>query len=333
MLGVLRRLGPYCLSFSLVATFLAAPGSASASTAVSNCQTLSAPGDYTLTTDLVSVDATCIEITASNVKLDLAGHTMTCTGSGFAGSCQVAAFTSHGVYVPPDLSLTGVVVTGPGTIDGFDNGVTIVGSNALVKGITFTGPTCNPSDCSRPNSNGIIVPGTLIGDPTQGIADLGPANVTLVQNHVSNYARGIGLLGPQCTGDAGCILSRNVLRDNFGANICFGIQVAGTTGYTVTGNVAGSNGGPPSCFPGAGIAASDGSTGNVLVRNDSSDNRIFGIVVGPGTNGNLIASNTARANTGVDLRGFPGTENTWLDNNRCNTESGSVPSSVCNPGE
>ena len=50
------------------------------------------------------------------MKLDLAGHTMTCTGSGFAGSCQVPAFTSHGVYVPPDRHLRGLVVTGPGTI-------------------------------------------------------------------------------------------------------------------------------------------------------------------------------------------------------------------------
>src|SRR5215203_3562566 len=70
---------------------------------------------------------------------------MTCTGSGFEGSCQVpGAFTAHGVYVPPDLNLTGVVVKGPGTTKGFDNGVSIVGSDALVKGITITGPACDP---------------------------------------------------------------------------------------------------------------------------------------------------------------------------------------------
>lgn len=301
-------------------------------TAISSCQTLSAPGAYTLTSDLATVDATCIEITASDVKLDLAGHTITCTGSGFGGSCQVPAFTSHGVYVPPDLKLTGVVVKGPGTIDGFDNGVAIVGSDTLVKGVTFTGPTCDPTNCSRPTSNGIAVAGTLIGDPTQGLADLGPANVTVSQNQVSNHARGISLLGPQCTGAAGCVLNDNVLRDNFGESVCFGIQLAGVSGYTLTGNVAVSNGGPPSCFPSAGIGVAAGSSGNVVTRNDAFNNRGFGITVGPQTNGNLFTNNTARGNT-VDLRAFPGTENTWLDNNRCHTESGAVPSSVCNPGE
>lgn len=322
------------VALSAVLSLASAGGvSAAAPTPVSSCQTLSAPGAFSLTADLASVNATCIEITASNVKLDLAGHTMTCTGSGFAGSCQVPAFTSHGVYVPRDLNLTGVVVTGPGAINGFDNGVTIVGSSAVVKGITFTGPPCDPNNCSRPTSNGIAVLGTLIGDPTQGIADLGSANVTLSQNQVSNHARGIALIGPQCSGDAGCVLNGNVLHDSVGQNTCFGILVAAVTGYTLTGNVAVSNGGPLSCFPNAGITLSDGSTGNVLTHNDSSNNRGFGIAIGPGTNGNLVTNNTARANTVVDLRGFPGTVNTWLDNNRCNTESGAVPSSACNPGE
>ena len=300
---------------------------------ISSCQTLSAPGAYTLASDLATVDATCIEITASNVKLDLAGHTMTCTGSGFAGSCQVPAFTAHGVYVPPELNLRGVVVKGPGTITGFDNGVTIVGSDALVKGVTITGPPCDPSGCDRPISNGIAIPGTLIGDPTQGVADLGPANVTLSENHVSNYARGISLLGPRCTGSAGCVLKDNVVQDSFGALDCWGIRVSGVAGYTLSGNAATSNGAFPTCFPGGGIVLADGSAGNVVTRNDSSNNGGFGVTVGPGTNGNLFTNNTARGNTVADLRAFPGTESTWLDNNRCNTESGAVPSSVCNAGE
>jgi parallel beta-helix repeat protein len=162
---------------------------------------------------------------------------------------------------------------------------------------------------------------------------LGPANVSISENQVSNYARGISLFGPQCTGDAGCVVKDNVVHDNFGENACSAIQLGGVSGYTVTGNGAVSNGGPPSCFPNAGITLSDGSTGNVVTRNDSSNNRGFGIAAGPGTNGNLFTNNTARANTVADLCAFPGTENTWLDNNRCNTESGAVPSSVCNPSE
>jgi parallel beta-helix repeat protein len=157
--------------------------------------------------------------------------------------------------------------------------------------------------------------------------------VTLSQNQVNNHARGISLLGAQCTGAAGCVLNDNRLRDNFGQNVCLGIQLAEVTGYTMIGNVAVSNGGPPACFPSAGIALADGSSGNVATRNDSSHNRGFGIAVGPETSGNLFTNNTALTNTVADLRAFPGTENRWLDNNRCNTESGVVPSSVCNPDE
>ena len=73
-------------------------------TPVSECRTLGAPGAYALAADIAVDDATCIEITASNVTLDLAGHTLSCTGPGFAGSCQVPEFASRGVSVAPELT-------------------------------------------------------------------------------------------------------------------------------------------------------------------------------------------------------------------------------------
>ena len=332
--GLRRAAGIVAVGLLIAVGMISVPAASAAPTGVSSCQTLASPGAYALTSDLSAVDATCIEITASDVKLDLAGHTMTCTGLGFEDSCQVpAAFTAHGVYVPPDLNLSGVVVKGPGTINGFDNGVAIAGSDALVKGITITGPVCDASDCDRPLSNGIAIAGTLIGDPSQGHADVGPANVTLSENQVSNYARGIILIGPQCTGDAGCVLKGNVVQDNFGPDHCVGIEAAATTGYTLTGNVASLNGAFPSCFPGGGIGLTAGSSGNVVTRNDSSNNRGLGIAVGPDTNANLFTNNSARGNTVADLFAFPGTENTWLENNRCNTGSGAVPASVCDQDE
>jgi len=329
-----RAAGIFSVGLLIAVGMISVPTASASPTGVSSCQTLASPGAYALTADLFAVDATCVEIRASDVRLDLAGHAMTCTGAGFDGSCQVpGAFTSHGVYVPPELNLTGVVVRGPGTIEGFDNGVSIVGSDALVKGITITGPACDPSDCDRPLGNGIVVVGHLIGDPSQGNADLGPANVSLSENQVRNYARGIILIGAQCMGDAGCVLKDNVVEDNVGQDHCVGIEAAATTGYTLTGNVARLNGAFPACFPGGGIGLTDGSTGNVVTRNHSSDNSGLGIAVGPETNGNLFAKNTARGNTVADLFAFPATQNTWLENNRCNTESGAVPPSVCNPGE
>jgi parallel beta-helix repeat protein len=279
---------------------------------VSGCQTLGAPGTYALTADIAVVDASCISITASDVTLDLAGHTISCTGTGFGGSCQVPTFESTGVLVASSVS--GVSLTGPGTIAGFDNGVVVEDSNALVKGITVTGPGgCDPASCSRPISNGILA--------------LGLSGVNLIRNEVSNYAFGLRLIEVQCPGgSAACVLNGNTLRDNN----CVGIQLPDSTGYTLTQNVARANGSDP-CFPTAGIGL--GGTGHTLVNNDSSNNFGFGIAAGPGVNGNTIANNTARGNTLADLRAFPGTTNTWNNNNRCNTESGEVPTSVCNPGE
>jgi hypothetical protein len=144
---------------SLAVAMIAAPAASAAPSPVSSCQTLGSPGSYALTADLAAVGATCIEITASDVRLDLAGHRISCTGSGFEGSCQVpgssddiAAGTPHGVRVAQEL--TEVTVRGPGTVDGFRNGVVILGGDAQVKGLTITAPDCDPLDCQRPGRSG-----------------------------------------------------------------------------------------------------------------------------------------------------------------------------------
>jgi len=303
--------GGVLMAAMLIALALMAPAASAAPAPVSTCQTLGAPGAYALTADIAVVDASCISITASDVRLDLAGHTISCTGSGFSGSCQVDAFGSTGVLVASSVS--DVSVMGPGTIAGFDNGVVIQDSNALVQGITVTGPGgCDPASCSRPISNGIMA--------------IGLSGVNLLGNDVSNYALGLRLLSVQCPGGAAaCVLIGNTAQDNN----CLGIQLSNSTGYTLTQNVARGNGSTP-CFPTAGIGL---GTGNTVTNNDSSNNFGFGIAAGPGQNGNIIVNNTARGNTVADLRAFPGTSNIWNDNNRCNTQSGAVPSGVCNPGE
>lgn len=303
----------------LVVLALMAPMTWAAPISVSSCQTLGAAGAYELTADVAAVDATCLEITASDVKLDLAGHTISCTGSGFGGSCQVpAAAVNVGVVIAPNL--TGVAVMGPGTISGFDTGVAIRDSNALIVGITFTGPPCDPAACSRPFSTGIIA--------------LGRSAVNLSRNDVSNHAFGLRIDGVECAGDAAaCVLSRNTVHDNS----CQGILLVATTGYTLTRNVARSNG-VIACFPRGGITLVFGSTANTVTSNNSSANGGFGIRtgfgnrIGPDTSGNHILNNTARGNTLGDLSEVDGA-NSWNDNNRCNTENGTVPSSVCNPDE
>jgi parallel beta-helix repeat protein len=308
---------------SILIAMLTAPSASAAPASVGSCQTLTAPGDYALSADIAVENASCIVIAASGVHLDLAGHTISCAGSpdGFAGSCQVpASVASQGIIIASNL--TGVVVTGPGTITGFDTGVAIQNSNASVKGITATGPSCEPAPatCERPFSTGIIV--------------LGSSGVRLSGNDVSNHAFGLRVDSVTCPGgDAACVLNGNAVRDNN----CQGILLVATSGYTLTRNVAHRNGAEP-CFPRGGITLVFGSSGNKITNNDSSDNFDFGIRmgfqagVGPAS-GNDILNNTARGNALADLSQVVPSENRWNNNNRCNTEDGTVPPSVCNLGE
>lgn len=314
----IRALRALVVAATLIAAALAAPSASAGPAAVSGCQTLGAPGAYALTADIAVVESTCIEMTANDVKLDLARHTISCTGSGFAGSCQVpASVASQGIRVAPNL--TGVVVAGPGTISGFDTGVAIQDSNASVRGITASGPACDPN-CSRAFSTGIIV--------------LGRSGVNLRDNDVSNHAVGLRVDSTQCPdGAAACILNANAVHDNN----CQGILLVASSGYTLTQNVARSNGAAP-CFPRGGITLVFGSTGNTVVNNDSSHNNDFGIRtgfgngIGPQTSGNHILNNVAKGNPLADLSQVDG-ENSWNDNNRCNTEHGTVPATVCDPSE
>jgi parallel beta-helix repeat protein len=315
----IRTLRGLIVAATLVAAALATPSASAAPAAVSGCQTLGVPGAYALATDIAVVESSCIEITASDVKLDLAGHTISCTGLGFAESCQVpASVASQGIRVAPNL--TGVVVAGPGTISGFDTGVAIQDSNASVRGITAKGPACDPASCSRPFSTGIIV--------------LGRSGVNLRDNDMSNHAVGLRVDSTQCPdGDAACVLNANAVHDNN----CQGILLVASSGYTLTQNVARSNGAAP-CAPRGGITLVFGSNGNTVVNNDSSHNNGFGIRtgfgngIGPQTSGNRILNNVAKGNALADLSQVDGA-NSWNDNNRCITEDGTVPHSVCDPSE
>ncbi len=228
---------------------------------------------------------------------------------------------SHGIIIA--FNLTGVVVTGPGAITGFDTGVAIQNSNSSVKGITATGPACDPASCGRPPSTGIIV--------------LGRSGVSLSGNDVSNHAFGLRVDNVPCPdGDAACVLAGNTLHDNS----CQGILLVTSSGYTLARNVAHRNG-ALDCFPRGGITLVFGSTANTIVNNDSSDNNGFGIRTGfgwlagiPGpASGNHIINNTATGNALANLSQLVPSVNSWNDNNRCNTEDGTVPPSVCNPGE
>ena len=151
---------------------------------------------------------------------------------------------------------------------------------------------------------------------------------------MSNHAFGLRVDSVACPGgDAACVLNGNAVQDNN----CQGILFVASSGYTLTRNLAHRNGAEP-CFPQGGITLAFGSSGNKITNNDSSDNNGFGIRMGflAGTgaaSGNDIVNNTATGNALADLSQVVPSENSWNDNNRCNTADGTVPPSVCKPGE
>lgn len=311
------------MGFAVILPATAQP--ALAATSVTACGPISAPGAYELTGDITSVFMTCIQITASDVTLSLNQHTISCVGPGFMGSCQTFGPGPIGIGVGPGV--TGVAVMGPGVVTGFDTGIHVSSSNALIKRVEVSGPTCiSPFLCDRPDSVGIEAGGV--------------SGVNLLQNTVHNFADGIHLDEVTCPGgSASCVLNGNTAYDNSSLPIpCHGITLNATTGYTLTRNITHNNG--ENGFENAGIYVVNGSTGNIITNNNSSNNLGFGVAAsGPGTSGNNFVNNVALGNTNLppiygDLGEVDGAgPNTWNHNNTCNTEVGTVPPGVCGPGE
>ena len=94
-------------------------GSASAQTAVSSCQTLSAPGNYVLTSNL-STTGTCLVIAASNVAIDLKGHTI--TGGGGSGTSGITDDGGDRDYA----------IIANGKIQHFDTGINLATSGSAI---------------------------------------------------------------------------------------------------------------------------------------------------------------------------------------------------------
>src|SRR5262249_13336173 len=101
-----------------------------------NCMSL-VSGNVTLTADLTCNNVTGLQVAADNTTINLNGHTITCMGAGFAGSCQMPAGAS-GIL---SINHNTVAILGPGTISGFENGIAMFGGKGLlIRDVTVTGP-------------------------------------------------------------------------------------------------------------------------------------------------------------------------------------------------
>src|SRR5207245_2203262 len=109
-------------------------------------------GQVTLTNDVSCVDDGTknfiigLAVVADDTTIDLNGHTISCSGPGFEGSCQSSPTYNFQLGSPISVGIIStnrqnVKVTGPGTVTGFGTDIRLFsGSGLQVKDVTVTGP-------------------------------------------------------------------------------------------------------------------------------------------------------------------------------------------------
>ena len=325
-----RAVGALTVAVALGAVGAGAPSAASTPAATpivsSTCpQTVS--GSVRLQADLLCTDSTGLIVGADNTVIDLNGHTIACTGSGYEGSCQGGS-----VEIGVDTNrYNGAHVFSPvdgGTIDGFDRGVFVRGpsDDATVKQLTLTGPALSAPPPYRPAVFGVLVEGNHCAD----------GSVLIGGNEVENHTTGIRVNVASCVN-----VSSNYVHDNSGGDpdvtLNTGIRVRNSSENVVQGNVVTHNGSgviaPPP--PDSGISLDNAlTTDNQVVGNKVNSNNGEGIATAEGAAGNAITNNEMRFNTQFDAYSANNGSNSWNKNNRCRTQTTpDPPPGVCNPGE
>ena len=281
-----------------------------------------------LETDLHCSNTNGLVVGADNTSIDLNGHRIVCTGSGYQGSCQggspeigVDTNNHDGVHVFSHVS--------GGTIDGFDRGVYVrdQSDSATVKRLTLTGPPLSTGPDFRPAVFGVLVE----GDHCQNGGDL------IGGNEVENQTTGIRLNLASCVS-----VNSNAVHDNSGGDpdltLNVGIRIRNSSRNVINGNVVTGNGSgvlaPPP--PDSGISLDNAATtGNQVVGNQVNGNNGQGIAISEGASGNSIVNNVMRFNTAFDAYASDNSgPNTWNRNNRCRTQTTpQPPAGVCNAGE
>jgi hypothetical protein len=158
-------------------------------------------GSYVLNRNIVNnsrVGADAVEITASDVVIDLAGFTIACTGTN----------TGNGINA---TNQTDIVIR-DGVITGCGGQAIITGANSNISGITATGNSTTAS----------------IGAAIQ--AGMG----SVISQNVVNGSTGSGNGGISC--GIGCLVQNNVIQGNAGPGITLSDLTGGYRSNVMQGN-------------------------------------------------------------------------------------------------
>jgi parallel beta-helix repeat protein len=324
-----RVVGALTLVIALAAAVAGAPGAASTPAAtpiVSSACPQTVSGSVRLETDLHCTNTSGLVVGADNTSIDLNGHKIICTGSGYQRSCQgdsveIGVDTNNYDNVHVFSHVNG------GTIDGFDRGVFVrsLSDSATVKQLIITGPALVTVPY-RPSVYGVLVEGNHC--PNGGVLVGG--------NDIGNHTTGIRLNTASCVNVGG-----NTVHDNSGGDpdltLNAGIRLRNSSTNEVRGNVVTHNGSgvvsPPP--PDSGIVLGTApTTNNLVVGNKVNGNDGEGITTAQGAAGNTITNNEMRFNSQFDAFSDNSGTNSWNKNNRCRTQtSAQPPAGVCNAGE
>jgi hypothetical protein len=244
--------GSGAVAAAMIACILAVPGAAHA-THVGCGAMVSA--DTTLDSDLIDCPGNGIEIAASDVTLDLGGHTIDGTGPGL------------GVVTGPGSSRVTVV---NGTVRGFQTDMRLgPGSSYVVRDVSLYDshvglllPQVAGALVERISASGIS--GSAIHAPSS-------RGVTAVRNHLFANNSGMGGIG-----FADGLIAHNIVEDN----AFYGFFFLQATGTVFDRNVIQRNG----TF---GISLGEGSAGNLITRNRIARSGMDGVALfveaGPST--------------------------------------------------
>jgi len=296
--------------------------------------------NVTLTSNLACVDSNGLTVGASGITIDLNGYTISCAGlpAGFLGSCQPTVASPSRIGIASN-GHNAVTVRGPGTITGFDVGVSLINGTGLqALGLTITGP--QPST-DFPASKRLLTVGVLVNATQCQFSFFAPSNAVNVEfNDISQQTQGVQLDNAQCV-----LVAGNYIHDNAGFSDTHGIDLISSSNNIIITNQVLRNGLNAS-HPGNGIqvfnASNGGNSGfNDLQFNFVTDNCGDGIALLNGAHNNNVATNFALNNATNpkcgevgfgfwDLDGATqGAGNIWNPNNVCKTQGPGVPAGVC----
>jgi len=211
------------------------------------------------------------------------------TINGYSQPLSTANTLASGSNARPRIRIDG------GALAGSDNGLQILSSNVVLRGLSITGFKGNLIGTGNGPYTGIVIAGNFIGLATNGTTTSGSVNGAGVL--IGNAVATIGGSAPA---------DRNVISGNVTSGI---VLNTGTNGSLVQNNLIGTDKSGTLARPNGGQGVAVGSTSSVVVGTLTAPNVIahnnsrgIGVAPGAGT-GNTLYANRIYANAalGIDL--------------------------------